>query len=123
MTVHTTSRVSTVADVIPLSPSPPSSSSSTRPSQTHLRIPPGLCIILPLEALGRNREWWGDDADEFRPERWGEDAEGDEGKDGKVKGRGMKMNRRMGGMAFLMGPRGCKFVLNSVPFWPHAERD
>ena len=36
-------------------------------------VPKGMLILMPLAVLHRNKQVWGDDSDEFRPERWEED--------------------------------------------------
>lgn len=91
LSVHTTSRVSTVSDLIPVSayhsPNVPSSG---------VRVSPGTLIIIPIEALGRDPKVWGQDADEFRPERWFDSNN-----------EGSKRYTRAGGMAFLSGSRAC----------------
>jgi len=33
-------------------------------------LPPGTAVGINPYIIGRNRKLWGDDADEFRPERW-----------------------------------------------------
>ena len=38
------------------------------PNGTH--IPKGACLVYTAYALGRSKEIWGDDALEFKPERW-----------------------------------------------------
>ncbi|KAG9128431.1 hypothetical protein FRC07_012539 [Ceratobasidium sp. 392] len=38
--------------------------------QTHITLHKGDTVFLPVQATNRNKEIWGDDAKEFRPERW-----------------------------------------------------
>ncbi|KAG8743101.1 hypothetical protein FRC10_000401 [Ceratobasidium sp. 414] len=38
--------------------------------QTHIAVRKGDTIFLPVQAMNRNKAIWGDDAKEFRPERW-----------------------------------------------------
>lgn len=33
-------------------------------------VPPGVAVGISPYIVGRNKKLWGDDADEFRPERW-----------------------------------------------------
>ena len=50
-----------------------------------IRVRKGDIVTVPLQAMNKSREVWGEDAEVFRPERWlegGEAAEQDEGEDG-----------------------------------------
>jgi cytochrome P450 len=58
-------------------------------------IQPGTLIMIPIEAIGRDPKSFGEDADSFRPERWGEET------------AGTQRFKVAGGPAFLFGPRGC----------------
>ena len=43
-----------------------------------LRVHPGVQVTVSNLGIGRNPALWGEDADEFRPERWFERAEVEE---------------------------------------------
>merc|ERR1712100_368005 len=48
-------------------------------------VPAGTSVVIGLQAINRDAESWGSDANEFRPERWmegGREGEGEEGKEG-----------------------------------------
>ena len=50
-----------------------------------IRVRKGDIVTVPLQAMNKSREVWGEDAEVFRPERWlegGEAAEQGEGEDG-----------------------------------------
>ncbi|KAG8707550.1 hypothetical protein FRC08_000429 [Ceratobasidium sp. 394] len=64
---------------------------------THIALHKGDTIFLPVQAMNRNKDIWGDDAKEFRPERWdniSETMKGVPGVWGHV-------------MTFLVGNRSC----------------
>lgn len=92
--IHTTSRIASKHDVIPIDPA-----RSPSAPKHGVRIEPGTLIIVPIEAIGRLKSLWGDDADDFRPERWDDDEVGSM--------EGKRLYTRAGGPAFLLGPRGC----------------
>ncbi|UZJ56192.1 hypothetical protein CBS101457_005512 [Exobasidium rhododendri] len=89
--VHMTSRSVIKEDVIPVDPV----SSPNAPAHG-IRVRPGLMIMIPIEAINRDPALWGHDADTYRPERWS---------DLELPGR--KQINKVGGMAFLTGPRSC----------------
>ncbi|KAF5338451.1 hypothetical protein D9758_012239 [Tetrapyrgos nigripes] len=68
--VHGTIRVATADDVIPTS-SPVTLCDGTvaEPGQS-IHIRKGSFVNIPIEGLNYSREIWGDDALEFRPQRW-----------------------------------------------------
>jgi len=39
--------------------------------QAHVYLAEGDIITIPIQAVNRSKDIWGDDASEFRPERWG----------------------------------------------------
>lgn len=99
--VVATIRTSTKADIIPLST--PIISTVTGQSLSSISIPADQTIFLSIYSANRNKEVFGDDADEFRPERWLEGHVGE-----KVNGTGVYA----GLLTFLAGPRSCVgFVL------------
>ncbi|BGP16891.1 hypothetical protein JCM10213_007336 [Rhodosporidiobolus nylandii] len=90
-------------DHIPLSSPIPS---AVDPSRTisSITVEEGQTIFIPILAVNRNKEIFGEDADEFRPERW-------------IEGEGEKKTN-VGAwsniLTFLAGPRSCigfKFAL------------
>ncbi|PWN45324.1 cytochrome P450 [Ceraceosorus guamensis] len=96
--VHTSSRVASEDDVIPVDPL-----ASPNVPRSGVRVEKGLMLIIPLTAIGRDPELWGEDADKFRPERWIEARRSD----GSWAMEGAKRWSRTGGVAFMMGPRAC----------------
>ncbi|CAA7259962.1 unnamed protein product [Cyclocybe aegerita] len=62
--------------------------------EMQLVVPKGTLISIPVNVLQEDPEFWGLDADEFRPSRWLEKK-----KTGLVKGQEL--------LAFSMGPRSC----------------
>jgi cytochrome P450 len=36
----------------------------------HVVIPKGQTIVVPLQVVNRSKQLWGEDAWEFKPERW-----------------------------------------------------
>ncbi|KAI0330002.1 cytochrome P450 [Cubamyces sp. BRFM 1775] len=65
--VPETVRVAKKEDVIPLE-----KPFTDKDGQTHssIKIAPGSSIVIPIKTLNRSKEIWGEDAHEFRPERW-----------------------------------------------------
>ncbi|GAA6020392.1 hypothetical protein JCM10207_002092 [Rhodosporidiobolus poonsookiae] len=94
----TARREATTDDVLPLS-KPVQSATDPSKSISSVPIKKGQQLFLPVYAVHRNPDVYGEDADEFRPERW---LETDEEGHKKIKGTGM-----YGVMTFLNGPRGC----------------
>lgn len=92
--IHTTSRMATKSDVIPVD-----QARSPGAPKHGVRIEPGTLIIVPIEAIGRLKSLWGEDADEFRPERWDDDEQ--------ASMEGKRLYTKAGGPAFLLGPRAC----------------
>ncbi|KAI0358319.1 cytochrome P450 [Trametes cingulata] len=62
-----TFRVATKDDVIPVSEPFVDKYGQV---QDNIRISPGTSIIIPIMALNRSKKLWGEDAREFKPERW-----------------------------------------------------
>ncbi|BGP23308.1 hypothetical protein JCM10295v2_002203 [Rhodotorula toruloides] len=101
--LSSTPRVAQKNDVIPLSVPV---KSATDPSQTidHIVVRKGQSISIGVYAANRDKSIFGDDADDFRPERWLDEE--------------TKIETKVGGwsglMTFLAGPRACigyKFAL------------
>ncbi|KAF9077281.1 cytochrome P450 [Rhodocollybia butyracea] len=65
--VTSTSRVATKDDIIPLGTPFVDRKGVTRDS---VSIQKGQTIIIPIAALNRDKSLWGEDAVEFKPERW-----------------------------------------------------
>ncbi|CEQ41993.1 SPOSA6832_03754 [Sporobolomyces salmonicolor] len=104
--VTATVRHAARADLIPLS-KPLRSASSPTKTISHIPVEPGQVIFIPIAAVNRSKEVFGDDADEFRPERW---LEGEREIEGGV---GVWAHI----LSFLAGPRSCigyKFAILSV---------
>ncbi|KAF7321348.1 Cytochrome P450 4F1 [Mycena kentingensis (nom. inval.)] len=70
--LHSTLRVATRADEIPtLYPvNPNATDSSSKPQQYTISIPQDTVIHVSLEAFNLDKTVWGEDAWEFRPDRW-----------------------------------------------------
>lgn len=92
--VVATVRTSTKADLIPLSK--PIISPATGQSLSHIPIPAGQTIFLSIYSANRNQDVWGEDAEEFKPERWLTEKAG-HGGTGVFAGL----------LTFLAGPRSC----------------
>ncbi|GAA5823734.1 hypothetical protein JCM3770_002596 [Rhodotorula araucariae] len=77
--------------------------SAMDPSQmiSHVRVTKGQFIFIPIRAVGLSRDVYGDDADEFRPERW---IESEDGTAKKIEG-GVGLTGS--NLTFLAGPSGC----------------
>ena len=82
--IHTTSRVATDTDWIPLS--------NGRSIQVHR----GMIVLIPLTSIMTSEHHWGADPEEFRPERWAEPTL-----------NGPRAFPAHNGLSFLMGPRAC----------------
>lgn len=82
-------------DLIPLS-TPIESATGDKIKEVHVKK--GQAILISLQACNFNRDVFGADADDFRPERW---LDGHVG--GEVSGPGMYSHL----MSFLVGPRHC----------------
>lgn len=83
LTVHTTSRVASQHDVVPMS------------DGRRIPVPKGMLILIPINSISRDPTLWGADADRFVPERWANPPPG------------ARMFPRLGGITFLQGPRAC----------------
>lgn len=67
-------------------------------------IPADQVIFLSVSAVNKNKEVFGDDAEEFRPERWLDGSlDQQKGEDGTTKSVGVWA----GLLTFLAGPRAC----------------
>ncbi|GAA5971159.1 hypothetical protein JCM11641_004166 [Rhodosporidiobolus odoratus] len=87
-------------DLIPLSSPMPS---TLDPSKTisHITVKAGQVIMIPLCAVNKNSDIFGEDADTFRPERW---LDSEDGTGKKIEGNvGTYSNI----LTFLAGPRSC----------------
>ena len=65
--ITTTMRVATQDDVIPFA-EPFVDKHGIE--QTELRVARGDAFVVPIRILNRSTEIWGDDAEDFKPERW-----------------------------------------------------
>ncbi|KAH9899345.1 cytochrome P450 [Cubamyces lactineus] len=74
--ITTTMRVASADDVIPVG-----LPFVDRRGQTceEIRVRPGDIISIPIQALNKNQDTWGADADVFRPERWTQGRHDEEG--------------------------------------------
>ena len=68
-------------------------------------MPRGRRVITSFNALHHRRDLWGEDADDFRPERWLVDAE-DEGASGRPGAR-IRAVPKWSYLPFGAGPRVC----------------
>ncbi|GAA5976836.1 hypothetical protein JCM10908_005646 [Rhodotorula pacifica] len=95
--LSSTPRVAQRTDLIPLSVPVPS---ATDPSIliTHIPVQKGQMISIGVYAANRNKAIFGEDADEFRPERWLD-------QENKIEPKGG--GGWSGLMTFLAGPRAC----------------
>lgn len=62
-------RVAGIDDVVPVAQ--PYRDKSGRMCD-HIRLMKGDIITIPMQAMNKNKVIWGDDAEEFVPERWAE---------------------------------------------------
>ncbi|GAA5844473.1 hypothetical protein JCM9279_006317 [Rhodotorula babjevae] len=98
--VTSTIRQAAHDDFIPLS-NPIPSTSDPRLTISSIPVKKGQFIFVPIRAVGLSTDVFGDDAHEFRPERW---VESDEGTGKKIEGGvGLTGNN----LSFLAGPMGC----------------
>ncbi|WFD35614.1 Endocytosis and vacuole integrity protein [Malassezia cuniculi] len=81
--IHTTSRIASENDVIPLS------------DGRRIAVAKGTLVLVPLNSISRDPKLWGDDAHKFVPERWENPP------------LGARVFPRVGGVSFLQGPRAC----------------
>ncbi|GAA6059304.1 hypothetical protein JCM10212_005884 [Sporobolomyces blumeae] len=103
-----TPRTAIKDDLIPLSTPVPSATDPKR-LISHVPVKKGQTCWLGIYAANRNPAIFGDDAEEFRPERWIASEGGD-----KIES---KMGIWSGQMTFLAGPRSCigyKFALLEI---------
>jgi len=68
-------------------------------------IPKGTRIMLVPWATNRDKSYWGDDADQFLPERWLSGVKGRESRENWVGNGGAESNYNY--LTFLHGPRAC----------------
>ncbi|TFK54257.1 cytochrome-450 hydroxylase [Heliocybe sulcata] len=66
--VHSSLRVATQDDVIPVSS--PVRLRDGSEERCGFRIPKGTFVHVPIEAFHLDKEWWGEDAWDFNPDRW-----------------------------------------------------
>ncbi|PSS37069.1 hypothetical protein PHLCEN_2v1108 [Hermanssonia centrifuga] len=106
-------RVAAHADTVPVA-APFRDRNGNLCSQIELKK--GDIISVPIQAINKARSEWGDDAAEFRPERWLEEEEGFHGS-----GRGRGVQGLWGGILTFLngnivnGNRSCigyRFALN-----------
>ncbi|EIN09254.1 cytochrome P450 [Punctularia strigosozonata HHB-11173 SS5] len=96
----TTERVATRDDVIPLDTPYVDKDGVTRES---IRVKKGDNILVPIRAVNRSKELWGEDAEEFRPERWLQSAIPDAAK--RIPGIYSHMMTFLGGTHSCVGYR------------------
>lgn len=92
--VPNTVRVAQRDEVIPLSR--PYRTQNGRSTFNSIRVRKGQELIIPIQAINSSKEIWGDDATEFKPERWFSLPE-------SALSSGLPMHL----MTFISGPRGC----------------
>ncbi|SNX86272.1 related to Cytochrome P450 [Melanopsichium pennsylvanicum] len=92
--VPSTIRVAKASADVPLSK--PYPTRDGKGSITSVHIPKGKEVFIPIQAINSDPETWGEDADEFKPERWLDLPE-------SAKHNGLPMHL----MTFISGPRGC----------------
>jgi cytochrome P450 len=63
-------------------------------------VPKGTKVFIPIWTINRLEQFWGDDAQQFRPERW---INAENGKPNNHGG----CNNNFGFMTYLHGPRSC----------------
>ncbi|GAA5911789.1 cytochrome P450 [Sporobolomyces salmoneus] len=102
--VSATIRHAAQDDLIPLS-RPLRSALDPSKTISHISVKAGQTLFIPITAVNHSKEVFGQDAGEFRPERWlGKEGEGIQGKVGVWSSM----------LTFLAGPRSCigyKFAL------------
>ncbi|KAF8838202.1 cytochrome P450 [Paxillus ammoniavirescens] len=92
-----TTRMAIEDDVLPLG-NPVFTASSPHPV-THLSIPRGTIVTVPLASINRGTSFWGPDAKVFKPSRWiGEDG---------IPGRAKEVQGHRHILTFADGPRTC----------------
>jgi len=94
-------------DLIPLSMPVPS---ALEPGKmlSHVRVHKGQVVFIPITAVNKSKRVFGDNAEEFRPERW---IESEDGSGKKIEGN---VGVTSSILTFLAGPRSCigyKFAL------------
>ncbi|TFK49745.1 cytochrome P450 [Heliocybe sulcata] len=94
--VFHTSRMARKDDVVPLS-TPIEITSGERVQQIH--VPKGTEVFIAIGCYNRDKGIWGEDADDFKPERWLKRGEAER----QATSLGLTGNL----MSFLSGPRGC----------------
>ncbi|EST09030.1 Cytochrome P450 [Kalmanozyma brasiliensis GHG001] len=92
--VPSTIRVATASATIPLSQ--PYPTRDGKGSITSVHIPKGREVFIPIQAINSDPAIWGDDANEFNPDRWLNLPT-------EAKSSGLPMHL----MTFISGPRGC----------------
>ncbi|KAI0676480.1 cytochrome P450 [Trametes maxima] len=112
--ITTTMRVANTADVIPVG-APVVDRRGRQFSE--IRVRRGDIISIPIQALNKSTEVWGDDAEVFRPERWSRDEEeGARGRRAAVQGLWGNM-MTFGGGNPVNGNRSCigfRFALSEI---------
>ncbi|KAH9855328.1 cytochrome P450 [Lenzites betulinus] len=113
--ISTTMRVASADDVIPVAA--PFTDRRGRECP-HIRVRRGDIISIPLQALNKSTDVWGDDAEVFRPERWTPDEvdEGASRRRAAVQGLWGNM-MTFGGGNPVNGNRSCigyRFALNEI---------
>jgi hypothetical protein len=84
---------------------------------SHVTVAKGDTILVPIRTIHCMDTYWGEDALEFRPERWFEE-------DGHVKAKDFQGYRHL--LTFIDGPRICigkgfavmEFKVRHCPLWP-----
>ncbi|KIK76150.1 hypothetical protein PAXRUDRAFT_835441 [Paxillus rubicundulus Ve08.2h10] len=92
-----TTRIATEDDVVPLS-DPVFTASSPHPV-THLSIPSGTIVSVPIASINRSTSFWGSDAKVFKPSRWIEE--------GGIPERAKEVQGHRHILTFSDGPRAC----------------
>ena len=99
--ITTTMRVATADDAIPVAA--PFVDRRGR-TCTEIRVRKGDIISVPIQAMNKGRDAWGEDADVFRPERWEEIRRREEaGEKGEKEGRGKQVQGLWGSMLTFGG--------------------
>jgi len=91
--VTSTMRVAGADDVIPVS----------RPFRDRhgrecaaIHVKKGDIITVPIQAMNKSKEVWGEDAAVFRPERWTEDVDGERWREDHAKAKRERVQRKAG---------------------------